>query len=111
MAKNNLSIRAGTHQAQVLPQLVSSAALDFIENIARPAVSPDLPYRHPDFIMNMDQTPVHFSMHPMKSVDNIGARTINIRIAKTGQRTTVAVCFTASGIQLKSLVIFKGKNI
>ncbi len=112
MAKNNLSIRAGTHQAQVLPQLVSSAALDFIENIACPAVSPDLPYRHPDFIMNMDQTPVHFSMHPTKSVDNIGARTINIRIAKNaGQRATVAVCFTASGIQLKLLVIFKGKNI
>ena len=112
MAKNNLSIRAGTHQAQVLPQTVLSTALDFMENIARPAVSPDLPYRHPDFIINMDQTPVYFLMHPTKSIDKIGTRTINIRIAKNANmRATVAVCFTASGIQLKSLVIFKGKNI
>ncbi len=112
MAKNDLSIRTGTHQAQVLPQTVLSTALDFMETIARPAVSPDLPYRHPDFIINMDQTPVYFSMHPTKSIDKIGTRTINIRVAKNANmRATVAVCFTASGIQLKSLVIFKGKNI
>ena len=112
MAKNGLTIRTGTHQAQALPQTVASSALDFITNIARPAVSPDLPYRHPDFIMNMDQTPVFFSMHPAKSVDRIGTKTVNIRIAKNaGQRATVAVCFTASGVQLKSLVIFKGTNM
>lgn len=111
MAKNDLTIRTGTHQAQAHPQTVASAALDFIINIARPAVSPDLPYRHRNFIINMDQTPVFFSMHPTKSVDKVGTRTVNIRIAKNGsQRATVAVCFTASGIQLPSLVIFKGKE-
>ena len=110
MAKVGLTIRTGTHQAQALPQTVASAAEDFIVNIARPAVSQ--PYRHPDFIINMDQTPVFFSMHPTKSVDKIGTKTINIRIAKNaGQRATVAVCFTASGIQLKSLVIFKGTSL
>jgi len=105
MAKVGLAIRTGTHQAQALPQTVASAALDFIVNIARPAFISD--YRHPDFIINMDQTPVFFSMHPTKSVNKIGSKTVNIRIAKNaGQRATVAVCFTASGIQLKSLVIF-----
>ena len=108
MAKNDLSIRTGTHQAQAPPQTVSSAAEDFMVNIAHPAVNQS--YRECDFIINMDQTPVFFSMHPSRSVDKIGARTINIRIAKNGsQRATVAVCFTASGHQLKSLVIFKGK--
>ena len=107
MARNDLSIRTGTHQAQAPPQTVSSAAEDFMVTIARPAVNQ--PYRDRNFIINMDQTPVFFSMHPSRSVDTIGSRTVNIRIAKNGsQRATVAVCFTASGIQLKSLVIFKG---
>lgn len=83
------------------------AAEDFMVTIARPAVNQ--PYRDRNFIINMDQTPVFFSMHPSRSVDTIGSRTVNIRIAKNGsQRATVAVSFTASGIQLKSLVIFKG---
>ena len=107
MARNDLSIRTGTHQAQAPPQTVSSAAEDFMVTITRPAVNQ--PYRDRNFIINMDQTPVFFSMHPSRSVDTIGSRTVNIRIAKNGsQRATVAVCFTASGIQLKSLVIFKG---
>ena len=110
MAKVGLTTRTGTHQAQALPQTVLSTALDFILNIARPAVSQE--YRHPDFIMNMDETPVYFSMHPTKSVEKIGTKTVNIRIAKNaGQRATVAVGITASGIQLKSLIIFKGKPI
>jgi hypothetical protein len=60
----------------------------------------------------MDESAVFFSMHPTKSVEKIGLKTVNIRIAKNaGQCATVEVCFTASGIQLKSLVIFKGKPI
>ena len=110
MARNDLSIRTGTHQAQAPPQTVSSAAEDFIVNIARPAVNQS--YRDRRYIINMDQTPVFFSMHPSRSVDKIGTRTVNIRIAKNGsQCATVAVCFTASGHQLQSLVIFKGKRI
>jgi len=86
MAKNDLSIRAGTHQAQAPPLTVTSAAVDFIINMARPAVNPDLSYRDRKFIINMDQTPVFFSMHPTKSVDKIGTHTVNIRIAKNGSQ-------------------------
>ena len=110
IGRNDLSLRTGTHQAQAPPQTVSSAAEDFIVNIARPTIN--LLYRDRRYIINMDQTPVFFSMHPLRSVDKIGTRTVNIRITKNGsQRATVAVCFTASGHQLKSLVIFKGKCI
>ncbi len=109
MAQNGLTIRAGTHQAQVPPQAVMVLASDFIFNIARPAVEQD--FRDRRYILNMDQTPVFFSMHSTKSVDKIGTRTVNIRIAKNAsQRATVAVCFTASGYQLPSLIIFKGKS-
>ena len=76
MKCNSLTIRVGTHQSQALPQTVASAAADFIMNIARPAVNLDQPHRHLDFIINMDQTPVFFSMHPTKSVDTVGNRTI-----------------------------------
>lgn len=108
MAQNGLAVRTGTHQAQAPPQTVEVMAVDFIVNIARPAVTAF--HRDKDFIMNMDQTPVFFSMHPTKSVDTIGTKTINIRIAKNAsQRATVAVSITASGKQLKSLIIFKGK--
>jgi hypothetical protein len=97
MAKNDLSICTGTHHAQVLPQTVALAALDFIQNIACPAVSLDLPKCHPNFIIYMDQTPVYFLMHPTKSVDKIGTWTVNIHIAKNArQRATVAVGFTVS---------------
>jgi hypothetical protein len=111
MRKNNLTIRSGTHQAQAPPQTVTTSAANFFVNVAWPAVSLDQPHRHKDFIINMDETPVFFSMHPTKSVDKIGTKTINICIAKyAGQRATVAVCFTASGVQLKSMIIFKGER-
>ncbi len=112
MKNNNLTLRAGTHQGQALPSTVVSLATDFIMNIACPAFSLDQPHRHQDFIINMDQTPVFFSMHPTQSVDTVGNKTIDIRITENGsQRATVAICFTASGIQLKSMIIFKGKCI
>ena len=87
-----------------------SSSEDFIINIGCPAIIQE--YRHPDFIMNMDETLVYVSMHPTKSVEKIGAKTVNICITQNaGQHATVAVGFTASGFQLKSLVIFKGKPI
>ncbi len=110
MAKVGLTIRTGTHQAQAFPHTVFWTTLDFIVNIACPTVSQG--YHHPDFIMNMDETPVYFSIHHMKSVEKIGSKTVNICIAKNaGMHATMAVDFTASGIQLKSLIIFKGKPI
>ena len=80
MAKVGLTICISTHQPQALPQTAFLATLDFIINIACPAIS--LEYGHPDFIMNMDETLVYFSMHPTKSVEKIGAKTVNICIAK-----------------------------
>ena len=50
MARNGLVICAGTHQAQEAPEVTMSAAMDFIHNIARPAVS--LMYRDKRYIIN-----------------------------------------------------------
>jgi hypothetical protein len=83
MARNDLLICTGTHQAQAPPQRVLTAAEDFIVNIARPAVNQS--YHDRRYIINMDQTPVFFSMHLLRSVDKIGTCTVNIRIAKNGR--------------------------
>ena len=72
MAHNGLVIRAGTHQAQEAPEVTMSAAMDFIHNIAHPAVS--LMYRDKRYIINMDQTPVFFSMHATHTVKKREAR-------------------------------------
>ena len=95
MARGGLVIRAGTHQAQEAPEVTMSAAMDFIHNIARPAVS--LMYHDKRYIINMDQTPVFFSMHATCTVEKKGSKTVHIRIAKNGsQRVTIAVCFTSA---------------
>ena len=58
MESNELVLRAGTHQAQEPPKLTMSLALDFILNMAHPAVH--LSYRDKRYIINIDQTPVFF---------------------------------------------------
>ncbi len=59
MERNNLVLRAGTHQAQEPPEHTMSAAKDYIFHMACPAVQ--LSYRNKWYIINMDQTPVFFS--------------------------------------------------
>ncbi len=60
----------------------------------------------------MDQTPVNHAMNPKDTIDRRGARTINLGTAGGDSRqVTIAVTITASGHQLPSLVVFKGKSI
>ncbi len=57
----------------------------------------------------MDQTPVYFSMHPRKTLDSKGKKTIHVWSSTDDtKRATVAVTITASGDNLPLLVIFKG---
>ena len=39
MARNGLVIQVGTHQAQEAPKVTMSVAVDYIKNMARPAVN------------------------------------------------------------------------
>ena len=46
-----------------------------------------------------------------RTVKTKGNKTVHIRITKNGsQRVTITICFTAAGLQLRSLLIFKGKE-
>ena len=62
------------------------------------------------FILNMDQTPVYFSMSPAKTLEIVGSKTVHIRSSTNDtKRATVAVTIAADGTVLPAAVIFKGK--
>ena len=67
-------------------------------------------FRDQRYIINMDETPIFFSMTNTKTLAVTGSRTVNARQSKNAsKRVTVAVSVTASGTVLKPMVIFEGK--
>jgi hypothetical protein len=105
---HSLVYRMGTHESSRNPASVANEAIDFIVFVARPLVVQ--PNRHPDYIINMDQTPVFFSFHSKKTLSRIGVKTVNIRTSmEDTKRITFAMSVTASGRVLKPYLIFKGK--
>jgi DDE superfamily endonuclease len=72
--------------------------------------SMNMPGRDKRFIINMDQTPVFFSMTPKTTLDEHGTRSVNVR-ASTGStmRITVTVGVTAAGSTLPLMIVYKGK--
>ena len=83
-------------------------AQQFLQSIRNRLISLQV---DPSRVLNMDQTPVWYSMDPRTSIDEIGTRTVNIRTSSAStQRVTVAVTVTGGGMMLKPTVIFKGKR-
>jgi hypothetical protein len=56
------------------PEEVAAESSEFMQIICIVIVGP-----HPDqrFVINMDQTPVYFSMMPKKTLELVGAKTIH----------------------------------
>jgi hypothetical protein len=107
LARNQLTHRVATHKAQRCLGEVRDEALAHLE-MQDPRVNDSC--RHQDFIMNMDQTPVYQAMEEGRTIDVVGARSVNLRTsANDSQCVTVAVTITASGKQLKSCIVFKGE--
>ncbi len=107
VAKHSLVYRMGTHESQRHPDDVAEEASDFMEAMRPKVVGP---HRDPNFIINMDQTPVYFSMTPATTLEIVGRKTVHVRKSTTDtKRATVAVAITASGIILPSVVVFKGQ--
>jgi hypothetical protein len=109
MTKHRLAHRMATHKAQRHPSEVEGEALDFLSYI-RPILQER--NRDPDFIINMDQTPVFHAMDFRMTIDRVGTRTVNLRTsAADSKRVTVAVTVTASGRRVKQMVVFKGEFV
>jgi transposase-like protein len=104
VAANGLVHRVHTHQSQKNFNLMKAEALNWIEE-ARLLVN-----RDHCFVINMDQTPIFFSMLPRTTLEPIGSTTVNVRTsAGSTMRVTVAVTVTAGGDMLPPLVVFKGQ--
>ena len=107
LKSKNMVIHSSTHEAQRAPQEMEDEAREFVERV-RPLLS--CQNRDKRFILNMDQTPVFFSMTPTTTLTERGSRTVNVR--KSSGRThrlTIAVAVTAAGQFLKPMIVFKGK--
>ena len=104
--QHSLVYRMGTHESQRHPEEVKEEAHDFLSEMKKMVVGP---HRDQRFIINMDQTPVYFSMAPSKTLDLIGRKTIHVRKSTNDtKRATVAATITASGHILPAMVVFKG---
>ncbi len=107
MRAHSFAYRMGTHTSQRPPAEVEGEASDFMRFV-RVIVSGG--NRDRRFIINMDQTPVFFSMSSKRTYEVIGKKTIHIRTSTNDtKRVTVAVTITADGTLLPSTLIFKGK--
>jgi hypothetical protein len=104
---NNIVIRVATHEAQKPPKEAMDAAKAFVHSLVPTLRAPN---RQLSFILNMDQTPVYFSMTPNTTLETRGVRSVNIRSSSgSTMRVTVAVTVTANGELLTPMLVFKGK--
>ena len=104
MRSHSLVMRAKTHDAQRPPGEVIQDAKYFMEDI-RPIVAT----RNKKYVLNMDQTPVFFSMVPRTTLQPQGSRSVNVWSSSGSTiRCTVAVTVTAAGEYLTPLIVFKG---
>ena len=95
-----------THQSQRPWEEMTSDAKDWIEMV-RPMLVGD--HRDKKFILNMDQTPVNFSMNGSRTLSAKGVKSVHVmETTNDTKRVTVAVTITAAGDQLRPVMVFKG---
>jgi hypothetical protein len=103
---HSLVYRMGTHMSQRHPEEVEDEATDFLNEVRTKVVGPHCDKR---WILNMDQTPVYFTMNNKTTLNSVGARTVHVRTSTSDtKRATVAVTITASGNLLPAVTVFKG---
>ena len=106
-AANCIVMRATTHQAQRVIAETEDEALVFIREM-RPVFQEM--NRQELMIINMDQTPLYYSMTPKKTLNLQGAKTVySASTMSSTKRITFAAAITASGEKLKPFLIFKGE--
>ncbi|KAG7367560.1 hypothetical protein IV203_030231 [Nitzschia inconspicua] len=100
--------RRRTHVSQEHPQEAIERAEEWLSEI-RPIVS--APNVLKEYIINMDQTPLPFSLASTTTLELEGEKTVTVR--QTGNsktRCTVSLTITADGGKLKPMIIFKGQR-
>ena len=105
LRSHSIVIRSKTHQAQRHPKEMVDDVKHFVSHITPLLASPNRDQR---YIINMDQTPVFFSMVPNKTLNIAGERSINVRtsIGSTMQ-LTCAVTASAAGDILRPFIVLR----
>jgi hypothetical protein len=99
-----LSHRAATHTAQKIYQETMEESRHFTATMKDKVADKD-----PSDIINMDQTPIPFSFHSTKTLENKGTTTFHVRASMSDtKRVTLAATADASGRMLPPMLIFKG---
>jgi hypothetical protein len=97
----------GMHVSQHKPDEVAAESSDYMHLMCRIVEGPHHDWR---FIINMDQTPVYFTMNAKRMLGVIGVKTVHIHTSTNDTKhAMVAVTITGSGAVLPSMDIFKGK--
>ena len=106
LKKHSIVHHMGTKVSQRPPGEVCQEAQEFQDFIHPMLQGPE---RDLCWIINMDQTPVFFSMHPKKTLEILGQKTVVIRTSTNDTRwATVALTIMAAGNQLVPMVVYKG---
>ena len=89
------------------PHEVYAQALDFLMTTRLLLVSP---HRNKWDIWNMDQMPLWFSYHRLKTLTKQGTKRIHVhKTSSNTKRVTAALTVLAAGESLKPMIIFKGQ--
>jgi hypothetical protein len=106
VAAHGLVYRVCTHVSQKSATLMKQEASEWMRMIT-PLLHGD--NRDPRYILNMDQTPIFFSMTSKTTLEPVGSTSVNVRVSKNASmRVTVAVTVTSSGHTLPPMIVFKG---
>jgi hypothetical protein len=104
--QNQLVQRRKTHVAQDNPQVAIDRALEWFQE-TRPLLS--VANVDKKYVINMDQTPVPFSLASNTTLNLRGEGTVTVRATGNKKsRCTVSLIICADGTKLKPMVIFKG---
>ena len=104
--RHGMRIWRGTHQCQQNPEEVLRVVYNWFAAI-RPVVN--RPILNRSLILNMDQTPIPFSLSPKTTLAYLGERSIGLRRSGNSPvRATCALAISSAGDKLKPMIIFKG---
>jgi hypothetical protein len=107
LPEENLIVhRLGTKMSQGPPAEAIQETTEFQQFIRPMLIRPECNLH---FIINMDQTLVYFLMHPTRTLDVLGKKTVAIwTTTNNTKRATIALTITAAGDQLVPMVVYKG---
>ena len=104
---HSINKQMGMHETQRKPDEVATEATEYMHLVRQLLVGP---HRDKRFVLNMDQTPVYFSMSRKRTLEVVGVNTVHIRTSTNDtKRATVAATIAADRTVLPSMVVFKGQ--